>query len=364
MKNTTVQISLAFSICLLAAFFFISSKNIPPKAPSPTPQIIDPQPVELGKVQWLRNMDEARERAQAEQKPILILFQEVPGCSTCRRYGNGALSHPLIVEAIESEFVPLAIFNNKKGADAEVLEYFGEPSWNNPVVRMVNADRQDVVPRLGGDYSEHGLVNSMLLALRANNRAAPRYLQILAEEMQAKSIGTETATLSMYCFWTGEKELAKVPGVVATEAGWMGGREVVRVEYNPLLTTYEGLVSEAKKSNCASHVFTEGEGQAEAAALVVGTSATSPAGKYRVDSEPKYYLSRTIYQYVPMTPLQSARANSLVGQRKLPTEVLSPRQNEWADFMAGHPDLKWENAIGVEIGAAWEAAEKIRRTAR
>lgn len=362
MKNRTVQIAL-FAVLLLSTAFFISAKNTAVQSASPTPQPAEPQPVELGKVQWGRNLGEAQKRSEAEQKPILTLFQEVPGCATCQRYGNGALSHPLIVEAIESEFVPLAIFNNKKGEDAAALKHFGEPAWNNPVVRIVNEKKQDIVPRLGGDYSEYGLVNSMLLALNAANRVAPRYLQLLAEEMQAEITGTETATLSMSCFWTGEKELAQVPGVVATEAGWMGGREVVQVEYNPLVTSYADLLSEAKKPSCASHVFAEGQ-QLEEAGKVVGESAVSPAGKYRTDSEPKYYLGRSIYQYVPMTALQSAKANSLVGQRQLPNEVLSPRQIELADFIVKNQNLKWEKVIGVELGAAWGKVEKVRQKAR
>ena len=37
------------------------------------------QPVELGTVSWLRNLDEAVTSSKEEQKPIAILFQEVPG---------------------------------------------------------------------------------------------------------------------------------------------------------------------------------------------------------------------------------------------------------------------------------------------
>lgn len=360
MKNTTIQTSLALMLSFAFSLFAFSCENANAKTDISSRMTGEPQPEELGQVNWYRSIDEAQALSKKTQKPILILFQEVPGCMTCRRYGNGALSHPLIVEAIESEFVPLAIFNNKRGGDAKVLNYFGEPSWNNPVVRIVNGKKQDIVPRLGGNYTEYGLVNSMLLALQASNRVAPRYLQILAEEMQAEIVGTETATLSMYCFWTGEKELAQVPGVVSTEAGWMGGKEVVQVEYNPLVTSYEDLVSQAKKSSCASHVFTEDSEQAEAAKSVVGKSATSPVGTYRTDREPKYYLSHSVYKYVPMTPLQAAKANSLVGQRQLPSEVLSPRQNELADFIAKNKNLKWKDAIGVDLEVAWKAVVKAR----
>ena len=90
----------------------------------------DNQSEELGKVSWYRNYEEAVALAKKEDKSVLILFQEVPGCMTCRNYGQNVLSHPLMVDAIEHLFVPLAIYNNKKGKDDKVLKQFGEPAWN------------------------------------------------------------------------------------------------------------------------------------------------------------------------------------------------------------------------------------------
>jgi hypothetical protein len=322
-----------------------------------TPQ--NDQPEELGHVRWLRNMDEARQQASKSGKPILILFQEVPGCITCRNYGNNILRHPLIVEAIETSFVPLAIYNNKQGEDAKVLRFFNEPAWNNPVVRIVNAEKQDIVPRLGNDYSAYGLVNTMLLALNNANRVAPEYLRLLGEELQAKAAGTETATLAMYCFWTGEKELGKLPGVVSTEAGFMDGKEVVRVKYSPTVLSYDVLLQEAKKSNCASYVFSENNTQQETAKRVVGKSSVSSGSTFRPDKEVKYYLSHTHWRFVPMTELQAARANSLVGQSKSPAELLSPRQIELASFIRKNEKKGWENAVGKDITLAWENAGKL-----
>ena len=321
---------------------------------------IDPQPVELGKVKWLRSMEAAQAAAVKQQRPILILFQEVPGCSTCQRYGSGPLSHPLIVEAIETLFVPLAIYNNKGGDDRKVLNYFNEPTWNNPVVRIVGADKQDITPRLGGNYSSFGLVNSMLLSLDKSNLVPPRYLQLLAEELQAEAIGTEEATLSMYCFWTGEKEIGQIPGVISTEAGFMGGREVVQVEYNPLILPYEDLVKQARQASCASHVFAQNNEQEKTASKVVGSQAVSKKENYRTDKEPKYYLSKTHWRYVPMTKLQAVKANSLVGQRQSPTSVLSPRQIELADYIAKNKHKKWEDMIGQDVVTGWEAVDKLK----
>ncbi len=104
-------------------------------------------PVELGNVHWLRSFDEAQARSKKEGKSILILFQEIPGCQTCRTYGSDVLTHPLLVEAIETAFIPLAIHNNKGGADAEILKRYNEPAWNNPVVRIVDSHGSQILPR-------------------------------------------------------------------------------------------------------------------------------------------------------------------------------------------------------------------------
>ena len=96
----------SISIALLFPFALWSQKN----------------PIELGTVHWLRSMEEAQAKSKKENKIILILFQEIPGCQTCQQYGSEVLSNPLIAETIETYFVPLAIYNNLGGADAEVLQ--------------------------------------------------------------------------------------------------------------------------------------------------------------------------------------------------------------------------------------------------
>ena len=318
----------------------------------------DPQPVELGQVHWLRNMNEAQAFAQQKDRPIFVLFQEVPGCATCRNYGQNVLSHPLIVEAIETLFIPLAIYNNKQGEDAKVLKYFKEPSWNNPVVRIVDNEKQDIIPRVNGNYSQLGIVDAMLQALHLSGTAAPKYLELLAEELRAKVLGTEKATFSMYCFWTGEGTYGKLDGVIATKPGFMDGREVVEVEYNPGTISYEELMQKGQKARCASKAYTHSNEQQQSAQKILGSAAT--AKSFKPDREPKYYLSKTAYRFVPMTPTQAARANSLVGANKSPADILSARQLELYKFIKAHAELPWKNVIGQELRTAWKQVEKIK----
>lgn len=64
---------------------------------------------ELGDVMWLRDHDRGLALAAEQNKPVLLLFQEVPGCSTCVRFGQDVLTHPLVVvsriSALETEWV-------------------------------------------------------------------------------------------------------------------------------------------------------------------------------------------------------------------------------------------------------------------
>ena len=148
-----------FPLISLLLLLYTPSNSFPTHAKS--------DPIELGKVHWMRDLNQGQRKAQFSKKPIFLLFQEVPGCATCRNYGQHVLSHPLIVEAIETLFEPVAIYNNKGGVDAATLKYFNEPSWNNPVVRIVDANRKNLVKRVAGNYSQLGVVQAMIQALRA-----------------------------------------------------------------------------------------------------------------------------------------------------------------------------------------------------
>lgn len=320
----------------------------------------DTNPEELGDVKWERNLDEAIKSAKTSTKPIFLLFQEVPGCATCRNYGHEVLSHPLIVEAIEDLFQPVAIYNNKKGEDAKTLAYFGEPAWNNPVVRIIDRNKDDVVERISGNYSKLGVVQSMILALKRESQAVPAYLELLEQELYSQGQGLETATLGMYCFWTGEKKLGALEGVIETQPGFMGGREVVQVQYDPSVISYTQVVEEAQKAQCASQVYVGSEEQKEVAKNLVGNSKIAPLSRFRLDHEPKYYLSKTLYKYLPMTAIQATKANSLIGRGKSPNKVLSTRQIALMSYIQGHLDKGWKDAIGIDLITAWKSIDKIK----
>lgn len=287
-------------------------------------------PTELGEVHWLRSMEEAQARSKAEHKPILILFQEIPGCITCRTFGNEVLSHPLIVETIETYFIPLAIYNNKQGEDAIILRRFNEPAWNNPVVRIVDEKGNDLISRLNGNYSPYGLSDMMTNVLVKTNGTAPVYLQLLTDELAAKQKGTSTTTYTMYCFWAGEVLFGAVNGVISTSAGYQEGKEAVKVEYDPGVISKSQLDKIAQQSTC---------------------KATS-GGSFRPDTTPKYYLNNSKYRGIPMTEVQKCRVNNALAEGQSADVFLSPLQ---LAFLNVSPQ---KNYVGVSLTDGWNSGKK------
>lgn len=277
-------------------------------------------PPELGDVHWQRDLGLARQLSRQGGKPIFLLFQEVPGCSTCRNFGREVFQHPLVVEAIETLFVPLCIYNNAKGQDRQVLEQFGEPAWNNPVVRIVNADLSALCGRLSGDYSLYGVVSKMAAALLRAGQPLPLYLNLLEDELKARRTGLEVTSFSTPCFWSGERFFGCLPGVIQTESGFMYGREVVQVHYDPLRTRLVTLVEAGGSAGVAQEVYSD------AASGPVAGMPHRKSGPYRKARDSKYYLINSTYRFIPMTPLQASRVNSALGNGQDPQVFLSPRQ--------------------------------------
>ena len=210
-------------------------------------------PVEVGDVEWGRNYKEALAESKRTGKPVFLLFQEVPGCSGCQMFGKNVLRHPLLVEAIEDEFVPLLIHNNKGGEDGKIRKLYNEPSWNFQVMRFLDADGKDLIPRKDRVWVITDVAQRMIRSLEVHGRLVPRYLRTVADLDDVER--HKVAAFAMNCFWVGEFELGKLPGVVRTEAGWYDGREVTRVVYNTRHTNLDRLVTQAAKVDCARKVY-------------------------------------------------------------------------------------------------------------
>ncbi len=265
-------------------------------------------PEEGGKVSWGRDLDAALAASRQSGKPVFALFQEIPGCAGCKQFGRDVLSDPLLVEAIESEFTPLLIPNSQPGRDAEVLRRFGEPAWNFQVVRFLSADAQDIIPRRDRIWETGPLAERMIATLEKTRRPVPAYLRLLAAEHSPQ---LRQAVFAMDCFWTGEMELGKIDGVVTTEAGFMGGREVTLVRYDPAITPLPRLIAAAARVRCANSVAVPAAdlAGAQATRLKVGTIAgyrAAPGG------DQKKQLDGTAAEKLRLTGAQATKVNAWI----------------------------------------------------
>jgi hypothetical protein len=262
-------------------------------------------PVEAGSVKWGRGLDAALAASKATGKPVFALFQEIPGCAGCQQFGREVLSHPRLVEAIETEFVPLLIHNNKDGKDAEVLRRFREPAWNYQVVRFLSAAGGDIIPRRDQVWDTGGIARRMIATLEKAKRPVPDYLRLLAAEHAA---GLREAVFSMHCFWTGEMELGRIEGVVTTEAGFADGSETVRVRYDP------GVLDVTKLNAAAQQ---RGMSQVRATAAFRSAPAT----------DQKKQMEGTNLRSLGLSPAQATKANAWIrADPSKALEFLSPTQ--------------------------------------
>ena len=285
---------------------------------------------ELGDVAWLRDFEHGLAVAAELKKPVLLLFQEVPGCSTCVRFGQDVLAHPLMVELIADRFVPVAIFNNHPGADAEVLRRFGEPSWNNPVVRFLGPDGAELLPKLADRYDTPALHEKIVAALDLLGDDVPGYFRLLGRDLLIENGLSKSATYTTPCFWSGETSLAQNPAVITTDAGWIDGEEVVQVHFDPRA---------AARTEMDAYAHEEGFGPVD-------------RGQFALDREPQFYLRKHTARHLPLTPAQRTRLNLTIPYRGALADVLSPQQCAWlADPQL--PPARDEDTYRQDIRESW-----------
>ena len=316
--------------------------------------------IELGKVAWIRNYDVAVQQAKKQGKPIFILFQEVPGCLNCKRFGREVMSNPLVVDVIENEFIPLCIFNNKGGADAQVLKKFREASWNNPVVRIINPTGKDITQRMGSFHPKQ-IVNGIADALKKTQHKIPPYFKLLQQQVNAQYGSTEKAVFPMYCFWSGELKLGQIKGVVNTKPGFMNGREVVEVQFDKEQTSFRNLLKTAKKHQAIEGAFVKGEQQKRVAKSEFGQNKfdkVKKTGRFRLDKEPKYYMSKTQYKHLPMLPLQRIKVNLALYTQQNPQQFLSPSQIQLFKQIKASKVKLADYSLSDNIIGDWEEVEK------
>jgi len=253
------------------------------------------QPKEVGKVSWFRNYEEAMAESKLTKKPIFLFFQEVPGCSTCVYFGLNLLSYPLFVEAIENEFIPLAIYNNVGGDDKKVLAMYNEQAWNNPVVRFIDNSGLDLVPKLENSINPFTLYEKIIEVILITKRFVPQYIELLGGELKILLGSSHVTYYETPCFWSGETSMIQHPMVLSTEAGWISGNEVVKVHFDP----EHGSLDELNNY-----------------ALDQSFYLINNDDSYIKDINPQYYLKGSIFALLPLSFTQRSVLNYVIPYKK------------------------------------------------
>ena len=263
---------------------------------------------ELGAVVWERDFDKALKLSATSKRPVFLLFQEIPGCDTCTGFGKEVLSHPLLKDAIETQFVPIVVRNNVKGTEEQIRERYKEPSWNNPVVRFVDAAGKDILPRKDRVWDAHGLATRMIATLKSQQQPVPGYLEIAAAETAPK---TEKAVFEMHCYWEGEAHLGALEGVIKTTSAWIGKAEVVEVLYRPEVISNKQLTAAAQAKSCQP--------------VTTDRLATDQL-RVAKQSDQQHSLTGTPYAKLDLSPMQRTKMHADLAQQQNPNRWLSPSQ--------------------------------------
>ncbi|MEM7394291.1 MAG: VPGUxxT family thioredoxin-like (seleno)protein, type 2 [Verrucomicrobiota bacterium] len=284
------------------------------------------QAVEIGEVQWGRDLEGALRQSTRSGKPVLALFQEVPGCAGCQKFGKNVLSHDLLVEAIETEFIPILVYNNQ-AEDKHLLKRFGEPAWNYQVIRFLDGKGRDIIPRKDKVWSIGGVARRMGEALKQAGRPTPGYLSGLALAHDNPHLAT--TEFSMFCFWTGEMHIGAVDGVIRTEAGFNNGKEVTRVWYDRSKVSLPDLAKTASTAKCANTVLTGDAAERKTLSELRFKTEVPRAYRKAPVSDQKKQLSGTAFGRLDLTPWQRTKVNAFARRdRQKALSYLSPRQIE------------------------------------
>ena len=326
---------------------------------------------ELGCVRWSQSLDEARAESKQAVRPIALLFQRSPAAHSARVFGETALSHPLIVELLETEFIPVRAIKNDP-IDSSVLVQYGEPATGGPVLRFLDSHGNDIVPRRDDVADTHGLAERLAEVFAALGRSVPGYVQVVAEETAPGA--REHAWIDVPDLSQSAPQLAAIPGVVGTGTGKLAGREVLQVTYRPARLSFRELLEQVAQEVRVDLVYAGDQAQLETARRLMRgrvrrlQSAPEPVAE---PSSDKGYLRRSHLRYLPLTPLQALRINADLANSRGASRWLSPRQLRLAVLLAqarsSHPEvltgldppssLDDLGAYEIEIGRLLEGAE-------
>lgn len=189
------------------------------------------------------------------------------------------------------------------GAGLAVTMAYPRP---NPLLAILEPDEITLTrAQLANPNTGAGLAE-MVRMMEAAHRPVPQYLRLVADEYSGRP--RQTARFSVGCYWEGERELGKMPGVVASRTGMIGADEVVEVHYDPAVTDAASLSTKVHRLACFRGI------PSTQAALV-----EDPEQQHSLANHPEF-------AHVLLTPLQRTKVNAALWDHQDLRPFLSPAQ--------------------------------------
>jgi hypothetical protein len=141
---------------------------------------------------------------------------------------------------------------------------------------------------------------------------------------------SKTATFSMYCYWTGEATVGKVPGVVATRIGEFGGNEVVEVTYDPARTDVARLAGALKQQGSFYAFIAPGPEAAKRSGLPASEVKIRSGRPDYVEAKHSLRVVHPELYYLDLTEAQAIALNTWSHFGGPMPAVLTPEQLQMA----------------------------------
>jgi len=143
---------------------------------------------------------------------------------------------------------------------------------------------------------------SVLSPMVANSQSPAKQNQAKITKA-ADKMQTSKLAICQYCFWTGELKIGAIDGVTQTEAGFMDGREVTLVKYDPKVVTVEKILKQAKADGVATGIYLEDPSKLPGSKKFTGYRAAPK-------SDQKKQIQGTIFAGLDLTPEQATKVNA------------------------------------------------------
>lgn len=324
----------------------------------------------LGYLQFpYRDIPSASEFALSLSKPLFVLYSETPGDEDV---GVEIFSHPLVVEAIQTDFVPV-LCEQAVTPETPVRRTASGRRCRATVDILEASSLESLIDEslFGDNLTRKSVSNAIMKTLQRRGKPVPKYLEILHQGETTMGVEPRTFAIGTRDPTRGEVEFASLEGVLAVQSAVVNRHGACLVTYDPRCVSFSFLLRTALQQSLCDSVYCKGNEERVASQVEFARFSGSnlvilpfpeESGAIQDDLKSKEALRKTPMRFVPLTPVQSGLANQLIHQGRFneATHLLSPFQGQIlmrAMRIAASRDGFFD-VVNVPIELAWQSVSQ------